>query len=127
MSMTEGSMLSGSLELAKPPLRDGLYKVQFQTQIGSGAGVVHLLGGRMWGGDAGLFYTGTYRQSGDEFSGEVTTGRHTQTPGFASVFGRDNVHVKVRGRPNGDTVTLSGTSPEAPGVTFQAILTRIAD
>jgi T3SS negative regulator,GrlR len=127
MSMTEGSLLSGSLELSSAAPKEGLYKVQFQTQIGSGAGVVHLMGGRMWGGDAGLYYTGSYTFAGDELTGEVTTGRHTQTPGFGSVFGKDNVHVQVRGRLTGQTLNLAGTSKEAPGVTFQAVLTRIAD
>jgi hypothetical protein len=108
-------------------MRDGLYKVHFQTPIGWGAGVVYGAGGKLWGGDAGLFYVGSYSQDGNNVAAEVRTNRHTQNPGVISVFGRDQVKVTLKGISTGDTVKLTGKAVEVPNVTFTAELTRISD
>jgi hypothetical protein len=81
----------------------------------------------MWGGDAGLFYTGTYQTDADNVTATVTTNRHTQHPGIASVFGRDQVKISLKGVFAGDTAKFKGSAPEAPGVSFTAELKRIAD
>jgi hypothetical protein len=106
---------------------DGLYKVEFQTPMGFGSGVVFLQGGKLRGGDAGLFYIGTFGQNGTEFTADVVTDRHTQYPGLLSVFGKDRVHIKLKGQSSGNTGQVQGTAVEAPGVTFTAKLSRIAD
>lgn len=108
-------------------MRDGLYKVQFQTPLGAGSGVVHLMGGKLWGGDAGLFYIGTYTEHGSDFVANVATDRHTQYPGIVSVFGKDRVHISLSGKTNGDAGQMKGTAVESPGITFQAAFSRIAD
>lgn len=108
-------------------MRDGLYKVQFQTPLGWGAGVVFAQGGKLWGGDAGLFYVGTYSQDGDKVTASVKTNRHTQNPGITSVFGRDQVTISLSGTSNGDAAKFNGKAPEAPNVAFTAELTRISD
>jgi hypothetical protein len=109
------------------PIRDGLYKVSFQTQLGTGNGVVVLDGGKMRGGDSIMHYSGTYSQDGDKFSAKVVTGRHSNTPGMCSVFGMDHVNISVQGTAQGDSAQLRGTAAEAPGVTFQASLGRLGD
>ncbi|WP_159011365.1 GrlR family regulatory protein [Bradyrhizobium sp. S69] len=106
---------------------DGLYKVEFHTPMGFGAGVVFLQGGRLHGGDAGLFYVGTFAQHGNEFIAEVVTDRHTQYPGIVSVFGKDRVHIALKGQSNGNSGLMQGTAVEAPGLKFTAKLSRIAD
>jgi hypothetical protein len=108
-------------------MRDGFYKVEFQTPMGFGAGVVVLQDGRLRGGDAGLFYLGTFERNGSEFTAQVVTGRHTQYPGVISVFGKDNVHISLKGQSNGEGGLMQGTAVEAPGVKFTAKLSRIAD
>lgn len=108
-------------------MRDGLYKVAFQTQLGSGAGVIHLIGGRVWGGDAGLYYVGTFTQDGDRFTATVRTDKHTADPTIQSVFGIDRANIMLSGNTSGDSGQLTGTAAEAPGVTFRATLTRLAD
>ena len=108
-------------------MRDGFYRVHFQTPLGWGTGVVHALGGKLWGGDAGMYYVGTYSIDNDTVNAEVRTDRHTQHPGIVAVFGRDQVRIALKGVSSGDKVKLNGTSPEAPGVSFTAELTRIAD
>jgi hypothetical protein len=104
-------------------LTDGFYRVAFQTRLGGGAGVLNLLSGKMWGGDSSLYYNGTYTQSGNDFTASVVTDRHT--PGLQSVFGVDRVHISLRGKTDGASATMQGTAAEAPGVTFQATLTKI--
>jgi hypothetical protein len=108
-------------------MRNGLYRVHFQTPLGMGAGVVHAVDGRMWGGDAGLYYVGTYTTDGDRLNATVATERHTNHPGVVSVFGVDKVTINLDGQIAGDSVNAKGSSPQAPGVGFSASLTRISD
>jgi len=107
-------------------MRDGLYRVHFETPSGKGAGVVYIQGGKLWGGDSGLYYVGNYIETGTQLTATVKTNRHSQFPGVISVFGRDQVTIKLVGTVKGDTVTCTGTAAEAPGVTFKAVLSRIS-
>lgn len=106
-------------------MRDGLYKVEFQTPLGKGAGVIHITGDRLWGGDSGIFYVGAINRAGDSFSAEVTADRHTF--GIESVFGKDRVHISLRGTHKNDIAQVTGSAIEAPGISFQARLSRLSD
>jgi hypothetical protein len=106
-------------------LTDGFYSVKFETPAGSGGGVVVLAGGKLRGGDSVILYSGTYTQSGDDFSAKVATSRHLQ--GFPSVFGKDNVNIVLSGKSSGTSATCTGSAAEVPGVALQTILTRISD
>jgi hypothetical protein len=108
-------------------MRDGLYKVQFRTQSAIGFGVVFAPSGTLWGGDAGLYYVGSYTVNGNKLSAKVETNRHSNPQGIVSVFGIDHVHIALEGTVNGDTISTTGKAAEAPAVSFQAILTRIHD
>ncbi|HZR88564.1 MAG TPA: GrlR family regulatory protein [Bradyrhizobium sp.] len=107
-------------------MKDGLYAVEFRTPLGSGTGVVTLINGNLSGGDSLMYYTGAYSLEGDAFTAKVKTGRHAHIPGFSSVFGRDQVTINLKGNVTGDTMTATGSSADAPGVTFSAKLTLIA-
>ena len=85
-------------------IRDGLYKIEFNTALGKGAGVVFLDRGRVRGGDGGMFYTGSYAGDGDNFIANVATDRHTVVPGIVSVFGIDRVHITLRGVARGEII-----------------------
>ena len=102
---------------------NGLYSVNFRTPIGNGSGVVVLNDGRIEGGDAAIYYKGTYTHENGNFTANVQTGRHS--PGAHSVFGRDAVEIDISGKNQGNTATLAGTSPQAPGISFQAALNKI--
>jgi hypothetical protein len=104
---------------------DGLYKVEFNTPMGAGIGIVCLDGGKLRGGDSGLFYVGSYGSDGDRFIANVTTGRHTAIPGTISVFGVDRVHITLKGTHTGDIIDASGTAAEAPNIPFKARLQKI--
>jgi hypothetical protein len=108
-------------------MRDGLYRADFRTQRGSGSGVVHAQGGKMWGGDAGMYYIGTYSMMGSRLTAHVTANRHTNLAMDASVFGLEKVTLTLDGTVHGDVVSCSGRAAEAPGADFGAELVRISD
>jgi len=103
---------------------DGLYKVNFNTPLGAGAGVVVLRDGKIQGGDSSIAYLGSYNLNNGYFSGSVKTKRHSN--GLPSVFGVDEVEIRIEGEMKGGRATLKGSSPQRPGVGFQATIERIA-
>ena len=109
------------------PLRPGLYKVEFTTQIGAGVGLVVLDNGRLRGGDVAIAYLGSYTEDGDNFTADVQTLRHASSSGAASVFGDDDLKVRLEGVSSGNVINLEGSSPSAPGIAFKAVLTHIGD
>jgi hypothetical protein len=52
-------------------MRDGLYKVYFETPLGANFGVVHAVDGKIWGGDSSMFYVGSYVTRGNEITAHV--------------------------------------------------------
>ena len=106
-------------------LQNAGYSVWFRTQKGEGFGVVSLMDGDVSVGDDISHYTGTYVQDGDEFAATIAVRRHTQ--GQPSVFGIDNVDLMLSGKSTPTTASCFGTAHQAPNVTFQATLIRIAD
>ena len=105
---------------------NGLYKVAFKTPLGEGFGVVTLENGRLGGGDASMFYAGTYTQEADNFVAEVKIGTHTHIAGVQSVLGVAQGQIKLEGKSKGNAGTMTGSSPQAPGVPFTATLSKIS-
>src|SRR5262245_18670110 len=103
----------------------GLYKVEFQTPMGAGAGVVMLENGKIQGGDSMMYYVGDYSEQGADFSATVEGRMHTNAPGLTSVFGVNHTHIKLTGKINGDSAVMQGRAAEAPNVPFQAKLTKL--
>ncbi len=71
-------------------MKNGLYSIHVSLQdgrSGKGSGVVMFRDGKILGGDAYLFYTGTYTAKGDTFKGEVLVQRHTSSPDANPLFG----------------------------------------
>ena len=97
----------------------------FKTPIGEGAGVVILQDGTLRGGDSGMFYIGTYKMTGTAFEATVRTGRHTGA--MDSVLGVDNANLSLKGTFSGNAANLNGTAREAPGIAFQAVISRLGD
>ena len=107
-------------------MREGLYKVEFSTPLGMGYGVVHAKGGKMLGGDSSMYYVGSYTVESGTLTATIKVDRHS--PALqTTVFGRDNVTIHVAGKVNGNAIAAKGTSPQAPGIGFQANLTHISD
>lgn len=104
-------------------MKNGLYKVVFYTQRGNGAGVVVLHDGRLLGGDSMVAYVGSYERSDGMITATVEASTHTNVPGMENVFGIPNPKIQLAGRVSDDSATMGGTSPNAPGIKFQATLT----
>ena len=114
-------------------MKNGLYSIHVNLQdgrVGKGSGVIVFRNGKIVGGDAYLFYTGTYRVKDNTFKGEVLIQRHT-TP-------RDNDNPLFGGpAPVGIGVsgTFTDTRAEMNGTAlvgkasqiFGATLHRLAD
>jgi len=114
-------------------MKNGLYSIHVNLQdgrVGKGSGVIVFRDGRIVGGDAYLFYTGTYTVKDDTFRGEVLVQRHT-TP-------RDNDNP-LFGGPAPVGIGVSGTFTDTRAVMngtalvgkhsqiFGATLHRLAD
>jgi hypothetical protein len=107
-------------------LKNGSYSTWFRTRRGEGTGIVELRDGQVTGGDTVLAYTGTYVEDGHTFTALVATQRHS--PGQPSVFSIDNVDLVLIGHSSAAvTASCSGTVKQIPGMTFEAVLVRIAD
>jgi hypothetical protein len=106
---------------------EGVFKVSFATPLARGEGVVILSDGKVAGGDSAMYYVGTYGQDGNSFVANVRTGRHTTNPSLQNVFGADNVRISISGTVAGTTINGKGQSPDAPGLSFTANLTKVAD
>eukprot|EP01012_Entosiphon_sulcatum_P040403 TRINITY_DN54054_c0_g1_i1.p2 TRINITY_DN54054_c0_g1~~TRINITY_DN54054_c0_g1_i1.p2 ORF type:complete len:149 (+),score=11.47 TRINITY_DN54054_c0_g1_i1:145-591(+) len=108
-------------------MKEGLYKVEFQTMLGAGFGVVYLKGGALHGGDTGMYYVGTYELQGDNLVASVSVDSHTKSSVISqSVFGVDKANITLKGTALGDTISTTGSAKEAPGVSFRANLTFLS-
>jgi T3SS negative regulator,GrlR len=106
-------------------IRNGSYSAWFRTQQGEGTGTVVLSDGKLTGGDNVSAYSGAYVVEGDTFRASVAARRHTR--GQPSVFGIDNVDLTLIGKTSRTTASRTGTARQAPGLTFEATLVRMAD
>jgi hypothetical protein len=91
-------------------MKNGLYSIHVNLQdgrVGKGSGVIVFRDGKIVGGDAYLFYTGTYTVKDGTFRGEVLVQRHT-TP-------RDNDNP-LFGGPAPVGIGVSGTFTDTRGV-----------
>ncbi len=95
-------------------MKNGLYSIHVSLQdgrSGKGSGVVVFRDGKVLGGDAYLFYTGSYTTKGDTFKGEVLVQRHTRSPDASPLFGGpDPVGIGVSGTFTDSAVVVSGTA-----------------
>ncbi|GLR88514.1 hypothetical protein [Bradyrhizobium iriomotense] len=101
-------------------LKDGKYAAWFRTSRGQGTGIVHLAQGRISGSDSFFTYGGSYQVDQDRFTAVLTTRRYAD--GMPTVFGLDEVEVKLSGICTGAMATCSGRAKEAPDVLFEATL-----
>jgi hypothetical protein len=104
-------------------IEDGEYAAWFKTPQGEGTGIVRLANGEISGGDSVLSYSGRYQIDEDRFTATLFTRRHTA--GHASLFGVDEVELKLEGQSKGMTASCSGIAAQAPELPFQATLIRV--
>jgi hypothetical protein len=113
-------------------MKNGLYSIHVSLQdgrSGKGSGVVVFRDGKIVGGDAYLFYTGTYTVKDDTFKGEVLVQRHTSSPDANPLFGGATpVGVGVSGTFTDTQGVMNGTAlvGKASQI-FGATLRKLAD
>jgi hypothetical protein len=109
-------------------LLKGLYKFAFKTARGTGCGVMFATeGGRLFGGNSGSSFIGTYAVEGDEIVSEMMMSRHNHDPNYAPMYPVDNVHMTFRSHWKDDELHSRGGTVALPGVVFESILTPISD
>lgn len=106
-------------------MQNGLYKVSFITPKGQGTGVVVITDGSIKGGDASMYYTGTFEEKNNQVTGKLRVRKHSDVPGIVSVFGLDDIHLSLQGTSTNTSATIEGFAAEAPQIPLQAQLTLI--
>jgi hypothetical protein len=95
-------------------MKNGLYSIHVSLQdgrTGKGSGVVMFREGKIVGGDAYLYYTGSYTTKGDTFKGEVLVQRHTSSPDANPLFGGPSpVGIGVSGTFTDTAGVMNGTA-----------------
>jgi hypothetical protein len=95
-------------------MKNGLYSIHvtlLDGRVGKGSGVILFRDGQILGGDAYLFYTGSYTVKGDTFKGEVLVQRHTSSPDANPLFGGPTpVGIGVSGTFTDTRATMNGTA-----------------
>jgi hypothetical protein len=114
-------------------MKNGLYSIHVTLQdgrVGKGSGVILFRDGQVFGGDAYLYYTGTYTVRGDNFKGEVLVQRHTTPRGTDNPLfgGAGPVGIGVSGTFTGTRGTMSGTALVGKAsLIFSATLHRLTE
>jgi hypothetical protein len=113
-------------------MNNGLYSIHVSLQdgrSGKGSGVILFQDGKILGGDAYLFYTGSYTTRGNTFKGEVLVQRHTSSPDANPLFGGPApVGIGVTGTFTDTSAVMNGTAlvGKASQI-FAATLRKLAD
>jgi hypothetical protein len=112
-------------------MRNGLYSIHVRTldgHFGKGSGVILFRDGCILGGDAFLFYTGSYVVKDGVIKGEVEVDQHTRARDVAPLFGGKPVSIGFSGRTSDGDVTLEGTALYGKqSIRFTASLRHLAD
>jgi len=87
---------------------DGFWIVQFEGLKGNGGGVAVFIKGKVFGGDNGSTYTGTYVANAKTINARVRI--HNYMPGVVSVIGIEGDYdLDVIGNVEGDVIKATGT------------------
>jgi hypothetical protein len=95
-------------------MKNGLYSIHVTLQdgrSGKGSGVVLFRDGQILGGDAFLYYVGSYVVKGNTFKGEVLVQSHTRSPDVNPLFGGPSpVGIGVSGTFTDTAAVMDGTA-----------------
>jgi hypothetical protein len=101
-------------------LKDGTYAAWFKTPLGQGTGIAHVADGKIWRRDSIMTYSGTCEVDGERFTAILSIKRHTD--GHATVFGADDLTLRLEGTCAGNIATYVGTAEQVPGVLLEGTL-----
>jgi hypothetical protein len=107
-------------------LLKGLYKFAFKTAHGTGCGVMFATeDGKLYGGNSGSSFIGSYKVEGEEIVSEMMMSRHN--PAYVPLYPVDNVLMTFRSHWKGEELHSKGGTAALPGVVFESVLTPIND
>lgn len=101
---------------------NGLYSIHVVTldgHGGKGSGVIAFQNGRIFGGDAYLYYTGSYTLTDSNFKGEVVVSQHTRAIDARPLFGGNSGNQNAQPVGIGVSGTFTDTGGELNGAAFQ--------
>jgi hypothetical protein len=114
-------------------MKNGLFSIHVALtdgRTGKGSGVIIFQNGQLLGGDAYLYYTGSYtvREDNSTMKGEVIVNRHTPSPDAQPLFGSQQVSIGWSGSYTDTRGTMEGIALVGRNsVMFRATLRRLAD
>ncbi|OYU91017.1 MAG: hypothetical protein CFE29_09410 [Bradyrhizobiaceae bacterium PARB1] len=116
-------------------MKNGLYSIHvvlLDGRSGKGSGVVTFRDGELLGGDAYLFYVGSYavNHEAGTFKGEVSVMQHTPSPDMSPLFGNQKqpVGIGLTGTFTDTTATMNGTALVGKNSQiFRATLRKLAE
>jgi hypothetical protein len=85
-----------------------------------GTGIAHVADGKIWGRDSIMTYSGTCEVDGDRFTAIISIKRHTE--GHATVFGADDLTLRLEGKCFDKLAKYVGTAEQVPGVLLEGTL-----
>jgi hypothetical protein len=106
---------------------EGLYKVEYDINDGSGRSVLYAHDGEMLGGNTAFAHIGTYQTIDGEIVARLRTRRHSASPRPRSLTSSDSVTISIRGRPQGAVYRFAGEVEEDRGSVFRAVMTPLGN
>lgn len=103
---------------------EALWSVEFQSNFGMhGNGVAVFETGRILGGDSTMIYLGSFKVENGVIHSDIGVRKYANAPGITSVVGLNEFNLKVTGKPDPQTMVLSGYVVEDPArkITIRAI------
>src|ERR1700742_338163 len=92
---------------------NGLYSIHVRLLDGVEGGltgVMLLNGGRILGGDASLFYVGTYTSESGRWKGQILNQEHTPSMGENPIFGGHEIGIGFSGTCDEEGALLEATA-----------------
>lgn len=105
---------------------EGLYKVEYDIDSGSGRSVLYAHDGRMLGGNTAFAHFGSYQDVDGEIIARLRTRRHSVSPHPRSLVSADEVTICIRGRAQGPVYRFTGDVVEDAAV-FRAVMTPLGN
>jgi hypothetical protein len=105
---------------------EGFWIVQYEGMAGNGGGVVLFIEGRVFGGDSGYMYMGSYETQADSVRAQVKV--QNFLPNVPSVLGTvGDFELQIDGKVVGDIIKGTGSIPNSKAVGIALKLTKKAD
>jgi hypothetical protein len=105
---------------------EGFWIVQYEGMVGNGGGVVIFAKGKVFGGDTGYTYIGSYQEQGNSVKAHVKV--ENFLPSIPSVLGFvGDFELNIDGTLEGSVIKAIGSLPGGQAVGIALKLTKRAD